>query len=196
VQVIANFSTYLTNVKAIVSVYVHSVVLLNDGTVWACGYNSSGQPGDGTTADKSYPVNANFLNFYNIDVTSITVSGAGGAATITTDKGTLQMSAVVSPIDATNKNVTWSVVNGTGSATISSSGLLAATTNGTVTVRATAVDGSDVYGELTVTISGQTTPVPSSGNGDGGGFPIMIVAIAIVAIVAIVGAVWFFFLKK
>ena len=61
-----------------------------------------------------------------IPVTGITVTGASGATTITTDNGTLQLTATVTPTDATNKTVTWSVVNGTGQATINSTGLLTA----------------------------------------------------------------------
>ena len=88
-------------------------------------------------------------------VSSITVTGTGGATTITTDGGTLQMSANVLPANATDNSVTWSVTPGTGDATINTSGLLTATANGTVMVRATANDGSGVYGELEITISGQ-----------------------------------------
>jgi uncharacterized protein (TIGR02145 family) len=91
-------------------------------------------------------------------VTDIVVSGAGSATTITVDKGTLQMSAAVTPSGATNKNVVWSKTNGTGKATISYTGLLTAQTDGTVTVRATAVDGSGIYGELEITISNQVAP--------------------------------------
>ncbi len=39
---------------------------------------------------------------------------------------------------------------------ISASGLVTAVTNGTVTARATAKDGSEIYGTLTLTISNQT----------------------------------------
>ena len=58
-----------------------------------------------------------------------------------------------------NKTVTWSVVNGTGQATINSTGLVTAVSNGTVTARATANDGSGVVGSLVITISGQVIPV-------------------------------------
>jgi uncharacterized protein (TIGR02145 family) len=91
-----------------------------------------------------------------IDITTITVTGAGSATTISTDNGTLQMSAHIDPHDATNSVVTWSVFAGTGLATINGTGLLTAINNGTVTVRATANDGSNVYGELEITISNQT----------------------------------------
>jgi uncharacterized protein YjdB len=95
----------------------------------------------------------------SIPVTGITVTGTGGATTITSDNGTLQLTATVTPSDATNKTVTWSVVNGTGQATINSTGLVTAVSNGTVTARATANDGSGIVGSLVITISGQVMPV-------------------------------------
>ena len=71
-----------------------------------------------------------------VPVSGITVTGAGGAATITVDNGTLQLSANVTPSNATNKTVTWSISNGTGQASISASGLVTAVANGTVTAKA------------------------------------------------------------
>ncbi len=88
----------------------------------------------------------------NILVSSITVTGAGSATTVINGH-TLQMSASVSPDNATNSAITWSKTNGSGSATINSSGLLTATGVGTVTVKATATDGSGIYGELIITVT-------------------------------------------
>ncbi len=86
-------------------------------------------------------------------VTSITVTGAGNATTVQ-NGSTLQMREAVSPANATNPNVTWSVSPGTGTVTIdSSSGLLKGTGDGTVTVKATANDGSGVSGTLQVTVT-------------------------------------------
>ena len=94
-----------------------------------------------------------------IPVTGITVTGAGGSSVITTDNGTIQMSAAIAPTNATNQTVTWTIANGTGQATISSTGLVTAVSNGTVTARATANDGSGIYGTLVITISSQVIPV-------------------------------------
>ena len=88
-------------------------------------------------------------------VSVITVEGDGGATTIMTSGGTLQMSADVTPTNASNKGVTWSVEMGTGTATIGSTGLLTALTNGTVTVIATAQDGSGVSGQVEIMILNQ-----------------------------------------
>lgn len=94
-------------------------------------------------------------NDSTVAVTSITVSTVTGASTISTSGGNLQMTKIVSPSNATTQTVTWSVTNVTGKATISSTGKLTAVADGTVTVTATATDGSGVCGTFTITISGQ-----------------------------------------
>ncbi len=94
-----------------------------------------------------------------IPVTSIVVSATGGAASISSDNGSLQLNTVVLHDNATNKNVKWTVTNVTGQATISSTGLVTAVANGTITARATANDGSGVYGTLAITITNQVIPV-------------------------------------
>lgn len=88
---------------------------------------------------------------------------------ISTAAGTLQMSAEVLPIDASETGVTWSVEAGTGKATISDSGLLTASANGTVIVVATAKDSSGVTGRYNITISGQSSSDSGSSGGDSGG---------------------------
>jgi hypothetical protein len=90
-----------------------------------------------------------------IKVTDIDITGAGGASTITTPGGTLQLSADVMPANAGEQDVIWSIVSGSDKATINSSGLVTATGNGTVVVRATANDESTLFDEFTITISGQ-----------------------------------------
>jgi hypothetical protein len=90
-----------------------------------------------------------------VKVTSITVTGQGNATAITDNGGTLQISAEVLPSNAENKGVTWSVSD-ENTATISNTGLLTAVDNGTVTVTATAKDGSGVDGQLEITINGQS----------------------------------------
>jgi uncharacterized protein YjdB len=94
-----------------------------------------------------------------IPVSSISISGAGGSTVISVNKGTLQLSAQVMPSNATIKSVTWSIINGTGQATVSGTGLVTAVSGGTVTARATAADGSGVYGSLALTILNQIIPV-------------------------------------
>lgn len=102
----------------------------------------------------------------SMSATSVSVSGDGGATTITTDDGSLQMIATVLPEDATNKEVFWSVVEGTASATIDANGLLQSTGtvlgNGNCWVKAVSADNPSVVDSLEIVISGQ-------GSGDGFG---------------------------
>jgi uncharacterized protein YjdB len=63
------------------------------------------------------------------------------------------MNAAVLPVNATDPSVKWSVKAGTGTATIDAvSGVLAATGVGTVTVTATAKDGSRIKGTKVITV--------------------------------------------
>jgi uncharacterized protein YjdB len=87
-----------------------------------------------------------------IMVSSVSVISEGGATSVE-EGGALQFSVEVLPENATNNTVTWSVENGTGSATITPSGLLTAVSPGTVTVSATAQDGSGVSGEFELQIT-------------------------------------------
>ncbi|WP_209445768.1 glycosyl hydrolase family 95 catalytic domain-containing protein, partial [Paenibacillus etheri] len=96
-----------------------------------------------------------------VNVETINISSSGDVSTITTKSGSLQLGATVLPANATNKSVTWAVygadsVTATDLASINLSGLLTALKDGTVKVVATATDGSDVQGELSITISGQS----------------------------------------
>ena len=90
-----------------------------------------------------------------VPVAKITVTGEGGATTITDKGGKLQLIATIEPVNAVDKTVTWSIIQGVGNATINATGELTAVADGVVTVRARANDGSRVYGELRLTISGQ-----------------------------------------
>ncbi|OJU09227.1 MAG: hypothetical protein BGN88_04220 [Clostridiales bacterium 43-6] len=75
---------------------------------------------------------------------------------ITENNGELQMGVSVLPVDATNKNIYWSVKAGTGNAAISPTGKLKALRNGTVTVVATTADGSAISASKIITMSNQT----------------------------------------
>ncbi|SHJ12877.1 Uncharacterized conserved protein YjdB, contains Ig-like domain [Tangfeifania diversioriginum] len=121
-----------------------------DGTVTVV---ATAVDGSGVTGDLQVTISNQVIPVESISIT--------GGNTISTDNGTLQLEAEVIPADATNKTVTWSVSNETGRATINASGLLTAEKDGTVTVVATAVDGSGVTGDLQVTISNQVIPVES-----------------------------------
>jgi hypothetical protein len=120
------------------------------------------------TAEHSHPLSANLKAYaawymfarlagWRILVTSVDIQIPGDSSTITTYRGTLQIWASILPANATDTTLSWEVISGTGQASISQTGLLEAHQNGTVTVIATANDGSGVSDSLLVTLSGQTT---------------------------------------
>jgi hypothetical protein len=124
----------------------------------------TGIPGDGSGGDGNTepPIDLGTL------VESITVGVAEDAlAAITEPGGTLQLAAVVLPEDATNPEVVWSIVSGSSYASIDATGLLTAKANGSVTVRATAADGSGEFGAKVVVITGQS--------GEDSGLPVVTV---------------------
>lgn len=70
----------------------------------------------------------------------------------------IQLSLTIQPSNATNKNVTWSIVSGTGN--ISTSGLFTPVqgVGQTVKVRATSEDNSEIFGELEIIVEFNTQP--------------------------------------
>lgn len=107
---------------------------------------ATAKDGSGVTGTKSFTL---IGASSSIPVQSITISGGD-----ITDGNPKQFTASVLPTNAINKNITWSVSS--VAATISSEGLLTPKLNGTVTVFATATDGSGKVGQVTITISGLT----------------------------------------
>jgi|GEM_PF-1276937 len=92
---------------------------------------------------------------YGPAVSGLTIAGKNGATGISTAGGSLQMVATATPSDAAIKAVTWSVDNPLV-ATISTTGLLIAKGNGTVTVTATTLDGSNITAQTPITITNNT----------------------------------------
>lgn len=88
----------------------------------------------------------------DVYIDEITLTGG----TITTNKGTLQIGAVIIPENATYKTLTWSVENGTGKASVDANGLVTALTDGTVTVIARSNDAQGMDASVEVVISGQS----------------------------------------
>jgi hypothetical protein len=118
------------------------------------------------TGNYSGTVNSAYVGPVAIPVSGITVTGAGSATNVVIGN-TLQMSAAVLPANATNSTVSWSVTNGTEQQQINSStGLLTATGVGTVTVTASATDGSGITGTEQITV----IPSWSAGPSDGGAY--------------------------
>lgn len=83
-----------------------------------------------------------------VPVTGIEVTGADNVTVGTTS----EYSAVVTPADATEKGVTWSVSDPAKATIDAATGILTAVAEGSVDVIATAKDGSKVSGTKTVTL--------------------------------------------
>ncbi len=83
----------------------------------------------------------------------------------------LQINAEVLPPDADDPSVTWSVDAGTGFAIIDQTGLLTGIEAGTVIAKATADDGSEVYGTLDITVVEDDTSVNEISLEDASVFP-------------------------
>ena len=85
-----------------------------------------------------------------VHVGSISVTSSLPTMTV---NGTLGMTATLTPTSPTDKSIIWSVINGTGTATVDASGVVTALTAGTVTVVATSVQDPKVSGSFIITIS-------------------------------------------
>lgn len=103
--------------------------------------------GSGVTAEKT--INISGVAGPVVLIESITVTGGAEI----TDGSPLQLSAEILPSDATNKVLVWSVSDETV-AQVTNQGLLNPKKNGTITVTASSIDGSNIKGELVIEISG------------------------------------------
>jgi uncharacterized protein YjdB len=150
----------------------------NMGSEWQTGLSTTATwvPGSAPSTmnqNGTWQVGARIYPVQTVYASQINISSTTGTNSISSDNGTLQLSAEVLPANTSNKTVTWSIANGTGQASISSSGLVTANANGTVTAKATANDGSGVYGTLVINISGQFIPVSGITVGGAGGASII-----------------------
>ena len=106
-----------------------------------------------------------------VAVTGVTVNTAGSVPpVINTDGGTLQMEAAVLPGTA-NQAVTWSLIQGTGAATISPTGLVTAQSNGNVWAKAVSVQDPAFSDSMEITISNQIVPITDLTVSTQGGVP-------------------------
>ena len=101
-----------------------------------------------TVTEPTVPVDPDpivvLVSSITIDKTSLT--GVAGS--------TAQLSATVSPVNATDASVTWSSSNN-AVATVDATGLVSFVAHGTATITATANDGSGVSSSITVTVTPQ-----------------------------------------
>jgi len=121
------------------------VTATSSGTVTITATNTA----SGKTASK-------VITIYNdpIYVTGITVTSSGNTTVLDKKGKTCRFTAKVTPSNANDKTIVWSVINGTGTATIDQKGLLKAVSNGSVTVKATNI-ASGVSATMTVNIINQ-----------------------------------------
>lgn len=126
------------------------VTAQGNGTVWAKAVSVE----DSTIKDSlEITISGQLVSILSLDVqTQNNVSPF-----ILSNQGTLQVIAVITPSNATNPNVSWSIVNETGSATISGNGLVTAQGNGTVWAKAVSAENAAVKDSLLITISGQSS---------------------------------------
>lgn len=83
--------------------------------------------------------------------------------------GTIQLSTTLLPVDASTKTVTWSVESGVAYATVDSlTGLVHAKKEGTLTIKATAMDGSLINATKIITVVASTSVIPSNPGTPGG----------------------------
>jgi len=91
--------------------------------------------------------------------TSVQVSTVNNVPdTISQPGGTLDMAASVLPATL-SQNVTWSVTNNTGQATVSAAGVVTAVADGLVWVKATSVAAPGYSDSMQIVITGQTTGI-------------------------------------
>jgi len=103
-------------------------------------------------------IKGNFVEVAKVLVSNITISSQNNA-TIVRAGEQLQFTAQVLPSNATDASITWSVIAKNGNASINQNGVLTATSEGVVVVKATANDNSGVSSEWEITIQSPSTEI-------------------------------------
>lgn len=130
-----------------------SVATVSNGVVKSVGNGSAtitARAANGKTATCSVVVDT------SVSTTGVSLSAT--AFSLTSKSATKQLTATVSPANATNKSVTWSSSNG-NVATVTQSGLVRAVGNGTATITARAANGLTATAKVTVSIPVAATSV-------------------------------------
>jgi hypothetical protein len=120
-----------------------------DDSYWTAEFRYNEQLGTFSQQQLSFLLTQSYNTCW---VLGAVVTGTGGAVTVA-DGATLQMIVTITPTNATDPTGVWSVVAGSGTATISVGGLLTGTGAGTVTVVWTANDNSGVVATLGITVT-------------------------------------------
>jgi hypothetical protein len=115
----ATHATYIPGKK------ISVIIVANDG--------SEKMVPQGTLGDSTTWMTVTYPDAPVVNATAVYVSGSQSVSYA----GSVQLTATVLPVDTTNKSVVWNVTNGSGTATITSTGKLTGTSAGTVSVSAT-----------------------------------------------------------
>ncbi len=114
--------------------------------------------GSACTATKDIPVDG-FGGDTPSDVPVQSITLTASSTSLTPSQPTVQLEVQVLPANATEQGYSWDIPVGSHVVEVSATGLVTATgVNGTATIRATAADGSGVYGEITLTATGFGEP--------------------------------------
>jgi len=100
-------------------------------------------------------------------VTAITITTENDVDPIITEEaGTLQLIATATPAEG-NQEVSWSITSGAAFATIDSNGLVTASQNGIITVKAASAENSSIFGQIQIEITNQPIAfcIPAYGSG-------------------------------
>lgn len=138
---------YLTGVSAITtgggSGY-HAIALKDDGTVWAWGYNSSGQLGDGTMTNRNLPVQVKDAAGTGVLTGAASIAGGGNHIVVSLTDGTAwawgyNNYGQLGDATTTNRSIPVQVKDVTGADYFGGTAVIAAGGNQTVAIR---VDGT------------------------------------------------------
>ncbi|GHT87441.1 hypothetical protein FACS189474_0210 [Bacteroidia bacterium] len=127
----------------------------NNGTVIL---RATAADGSGVYGEKPVTVDAVVKKIEKIEL------AVAGSTTFGSTE-TKQINATITPSDANNQTLSWTISAGSpaSAATVNASGLVTGVSAGTVTVRATATDGSGIYGEIGLTLTQSTSAGPEVG---------------------------------
>jgi len=127
----------------------NSLYFNNVSAAWGSGYESGG----GTQGNAAV-VRFSASPAETVAVTSIEVSTENDVpAEITNNGGTLQLVTTITPTNATNQNVIWSIESGSEFAAVNQDGLVTALSNGIAVIRATSQENEALFDEIEVTIN-------------------------------------------
>ena len=129
---------------------------INVATVSSTGLVTAKSPGNAViTAKTSDGTNLSATCNVTVKRLATSISLNKTSATLYLDQ-TVQLTATVSPSNATDKSVVWSSSNNS-IATVSSTGLVTAIATGNATITATTVDGSDLSATCEITVKAYVT---------------------------------------